>query len=880
MQPNTQNPTPPKWPDKLLERFCAPHLLEEVLGDLHERHYLRAKRLGEAKARRRYWREVMAYMRRSFIKRDPSLRTKPLYADMFRNYFTVASRNLLKRKLYSFINIGGLSVGLACFIMILLFIKHELSYDRFHEKRNQIYRVVQHRPTSTGLDDWAVTSPAMAHTLEEEFPEVVLATTVGQTHNPLLSFGDEHYQEEGILADENFLDVFTFPLLQGNAKTALAGANNIVLNETLAQKIFGDQDPMGQTLIYQNEEVFTVTGIMPDVPETSHLQFTYILPAQSHIWYRNGVTKVPWYNNGWYTYAVLAEGADAQQLEDKMRAYIDEKLADWRPETRMKFLLQPLAMIHLHSQRYSTFDFEKGGNIKYVYLFSAIGLVILLLACINYTNLAVALSIRRMREVGLRKVVGAARGQLMGQFLSESTLMAFLALFLAMGIVHLLLPFFGGLLERPLQMDYLGDGFLLPGLLALVVLVGLLSGIYPALFIVSLRPIHVLTGKLGRRLGRFRLQRLLIVGQYAVSIVLVVGSFVVHLQMQFMQQQDLGYDRELILTVQANDRTLSDHYKTIRDTWLADHRVTAMSYSKFLPTDIGNTQAMLAWKGSSEGDRFSTSTSSVDYHFLEVYGVEMVAGRGFSREFTADTLGAPIALVNEATVRGLGWTPEEAIGQRFIYTDGQGWRTIIGVFKDFHFNSIHHSLGPLVLTLDQFPTGYISAKVRPEDLRGTIALFEQTVKQFSPYPFAYQFLDDNFDQLYQREARLGEMFGFFTLLAVLIASLGLFGLAAFTAEQRVKEIGIRKVMGASETKIVRLLSKEFLRLVFIAFLFASPIAWLAMHNWLQNFTYRIDLSWWIFVLAGMLALGIALLTVSSQAIKVALRNPVKSLRTE
>ncbi|MEM1134743.1 MAG: ABC transporter permease [Bacteroidota bacterium] len=872
--------TPPRWLDKLLEQFCAPHLLEEVVGDLHERYYLRAKRLGVTKARRQYLWEVIACMRPIIFKRKVSPYSKPNFTEMLRNYFIITVRNLLKQKLYSFINIGGLAVGLACFILILHFVQHELSYDGFHDKGNQIFRAVQHRPTSNGFNYWAATSPALAHTLVEEFPEVSLATTVGETYNPLLSLGDQHFQEYGILADENFFDIFTFPLIQGSPKTALNDKNNIVLTASLANKIFGKEDPMGKVLIYQNDEVFTVTGIMADISEVSHLKFDYILPASSHIWYREGVNREPWYNNGWYTYTLLIDGADVAQLEGKMRTYIDEKLVTQRPETRMQFFFQPLADIHLHSQRYSSFDFEKKGDIKYVYLFAAIGFVILLLACVNYTNLAIVRSIKRAREVGMRKAVGATRRQLVIQFLSESIFMVFLALLLALVIADFLMPTFGNLLERTLEIDYLGNELLLPTLIGLVLVVGLLSGSYPAFFMVLQRPVQALSGKKMGSLNRFQVQRLLIVLQYTVSIVLVVGSLVVHQQMRFMQNRELGYDREQILTVRANDQAISSNYTTIYNKWLSNPQVAKVSYSKHLPTAVGNTQSMFGWEGSSDGELLSTSTTSIDYDFLEVYGIEIVAGRGFSRSYTADTLGAPVAIVNEATVKALGWKPEEALGQQFGYTDGRGFRTIIGVMKDFHFNSIHSALGPLVLTLDRNPTGYISAKVRTENVPETIALFESTVKEFSPYPFAYQFLDDNFSQLYKREIRLGEMFGFFTFLAFLIASLGLFGLAAFTAEQRTKEVGIRKVLGASSSTIVQLLSKDFLKLVFISFLIATPIAWFSMTSWLQNFVYRIDLSWWIFALAGMTALLVALFTVSFQAIKAAIVNPVKSLRSE
>ncbi|HYH55375.1 MAG TPA: FtsX-like permease family protein, partial [Anseongella sp.] len=473
----------------------------------------------------------------------------------------------------------------------------------------------------------------------------------------------------------------------------------------------------------------------------------------------------------------------------------------------------------------------------YVYLFLAIGFAILLLACINYTNLAVARSIRRAQEVGMRKVAGARRGQLMAQFLGESVVMTFLALVLALALAHLLLPFFSHLVERPLQIDYLDNPLLLPGLLVLTLLVSLLSGSYPAFLLTSLRPIQAIAGKPGSRENGFRLQRVLIVGQYAVSVALVVGTLVIHRQMQLVQSRDLGYNREHILTVEVSDPALSRHYASIREELLRDSRILAMGYSKYLPTNILTNQNIFDYEGS-DGQLLPTHTTSIDYDFLDIYGIDMLAGRSFSRKFGTDTLGAPVVLINETAVKALGWTPEEAVGKEFGYSDGRGRRTVIGVVRDFHFNSIHRSLEPLVLTLDREAAGYISARVRPQDLPGTIALFERTVRQFTHYPFEYQFLDDSFDQLYKRDIRLGEMFGFFTMLTILIASLGLFGLAAYTAEQRMKEIGVRKVLGASITSILGLLSKDYIKLVVLGFIIAIPLAWYAMDRWLENFAYR------------------------------------------
>lgn len=798
---------------------------------------------------------------------------------MIRNYFKIALRNLRKSPGYSFINIFGLASGLACFILILIFVQHELSYDRFHEKVDQIYRVIQRRPDSKGADYWAATSPALATSLMKELSEVTTATSAFPTFNPLLSLGDKHFTENGILADTNFLKIFTFPFLQGNSEKALESPNSIVLTASLAQKIFGHQNPIGQTLMYQNEQPHIVTGVMADVPETSHLTFSYILPASSDQYYRDCLSREPWYNNGLYTYVVLAQGVGTHQVEGKLRAYIDRNLSDWRPEDRMAFLFQPLKNIHLKSQHLKTFTFEKGGSQRYAYLFLAIGFIVLLLACANYTNIAVARSIRRAQEVGIRKVAGAWRWQLIGQFLGESVIMTLLALILALAMTHLLLPSFSQLVERTIRIDYLSNPLLLPGLLVLVVLVSLISGSYPALLMSRLKPVKVLKGKDSGTAGRFTLQRILTVGQYAISIALLAGSFIIYRQMQFVQHKELGYNREHILTVKVNDANLSQRYSTIRETLLRDPHVVAMSYSLYLPTDVTTNQSMSDWEGS-EGKLLPTQTTGVDYDFLDVYGIPLVAGRGFSRQFGTDTLGAPIALINESVAKTLGWTPKEAIGKEFNYSDGRGRRQVVGVVKDFHFNSIHQPLGLLVLTLDQGPSGYISAKIRSENLQATIAQFERAIKRVTPYPFDYQFLNDNFNKLYKNEVRLGKIFTSFTLLAVFIASLGLFGLAAYSTQQRMKEIGIRKVLGASIPGIVGLLSKEYIKLVLMGFIIAIPLAWYFMNRWLEDFAYRVDLDWWIFAFAGILAVMIALLTVVFQSLKAAWMKPVKSLRAE
>ncbi|HLG40372.1 MAG TPA: ABC transporter permease [Chitinophagaceae bacterium] len=795
---------------------------------------------------------------------------------MIKNYLKIAWRNVLHEKGYAFINVFGLAVGLTCFILILLFVQHELSYDRFYENPDRIYRVVKRHPGTNfhGLDSWAVTPPQLPAAFIDEFPEVSAATSI-VNQNALLSLDEQHYWEKGLWADANFFRVFSFPVLQGNPETALAEPNTIVLTSSLANKIFGKKNPVGATLLYEKDNFYTVTGVIPDVPENSSIKYAFITSIRSQTYYTQSLKDNNW-SSSWHTFFKLAEDTDHAQLQSKMPAFVEKHVPDAGddPNTRVQYIIQPLSDVHLRSQ--FNFDIAFTGDIKYVYLFSTIGFLILLLACVNYTNLAVARSIKRTREVGLRKVIGANRRQLIWQFLAESVLMAFLAFALALVTVKLLLPFFSQMMERPIQMDYQGDGLLLPALLVLVVLVGLLSGSYPAFFMASLRPMQALTGKQDNRTERFHLQRLLMVGQYAVSIVLVAGSFVIYKQMQFVQQKELGFDREYVVTVPVRDETLRKNYEVIRNEWLQDHRVLAVTSSSALPTYVPSNNGISGLQGSNATDRLDVYMTYSDYDFLEVFGMKLAAGRTFSRQISSDLLGA--AVINEATVRALGWTPEEALGKTFVHNDGE--RTIVGVVKDFHMHSMHMPIEPLVIRLEPTRMGYISAKVRPGNLSGTIASLEHSLKQFTPYPFEYQFLDEHFDQLYKTELRLSETFGFFTILALLIASLGLFGLAAYAAETRTKEIGIRKVLGASAAHIVSLLSKDFLKLVIIGFVIAVPIAWYAMNRWLEDFVYRIIVEWWVFALAGLLTVTIALLAVSFQSVKAALTNPVDSLRSE
>ena len=846
------------------------------MGDLEEQFYANLENYSITKSKIIYWFQVINYLRPFAIsKSSPTFLIN--YA-MFRNYFKISIRSLYKQKLYAAINIGGLSVGLSCFILIFLFVQHELSYDKSYENADRIYRIIyQYQPGDIHLgSEYHASTPApLASTLVQEFPEVTVATTVG-TQAALLGLDDgDQCLEHGLLADPHFFDIFNYIFTQGNAKIALDNPKTIVLTESLSNKIFGDKDPLGQTLIFQNgdfygvreviqnENPYTVTGVINDPPENISFRFSFIASILSDFDYADEMKRSSWGSYSKHTFLLLSEGTDPLAIQEKLPAALDKY-----DEQDAKFIVQALSEIYLQSN----IDDDLGlkGNPRYVYLFSAIALIVLLLACANYMNLAIARSANRAREVGLRKVVGAVRRQLILQFLVESVLITFMALLLALGLTYLLLPAFGSIIERSLELNFSENSLLLPGLFILVLVVGLISGSYPALYMSSLRPFLVLKGKVENRASGFNLQRFLIVVQYAVSIILVIGSIVIYRQLQFIQNKELGYDKDHVITVSSRDNSVSKKFDTIRDELLQDPQIIAVTKSGQLPTNIRGASTTNKEGGNKE-DKFVLYRSLVYYDFLKVFGIQLIAGRDFSRDVKSDM--GEVCIINETAAKAFGWTPEEAIGKEFGFP-------VIGVVKDFHMHSMHAPIQPLRLILENRRGSYISLKVRPERLPETIALIEKTFKKHSPYPFEYSFLDDRFDTLYKSEMKLGEIFGFFTVLSILIASLGIFGMAAFSTGQRTKEIGIRKVMGASVRSIMLLLSKDFLILVVVAFFIALPFAWYAIYQWLQDFAYKINIEWWVFVLAGLLVLLIAYLAIGYQSIKAAFINPVDSLRSE
>jgi putative ABC transport system permease protein len=794
---------------------------------------------------------------------------------MLRNYFKIALRNLWKDKLYTFINVAGLAVGMACFVLIALFIGYELSYDTGHEKAARIYRVAQQQRGNEfrGTDRFTGTPGVLAQTLEAEFPEVEVASAL-QVEQSLLTKGEKAFYEKGLFADEKVFGVFTIPVLEGAGKEALRDPNTILLTRSLARKYFAGQNPVGQTLLLRNERPLTIRGIIADVPDNQHFTYDYITSYKNLPYYRE--ESDPWVSNNYLTYLVLPEGSDHRILEKKL-ASLDRYLGGYaRAGLTFKpiFFLQPLLDIHLHSH----LNFEKGdnGDIRYVYLFASIALVILVLASINYTNLTTAQSARRAKEVGMRKVIGAGRRQLVYQFLGESFLLTTISYGLALALAKGLLPAFNQLLGQNIPFGATGNAWILIALLAIALLVSGLSGLYPAVFLSALSPIGALKGGLLRNDKRGTgLRNLLVVGQFAASTVLAIGSVVIYQQLRYIQNKELGYNRDQVVYVPYRNAALYRAIPALRAALLSNPGVEKVSFPVYMPLNMHSETIVNAWEGNHTRQNLFIYRNYVDYDFLDLFQIRLKEGRNFSPDHPTDSTDS--YLLNEAAVKAMGW--QSAVGKSF--ERGR----VIGVVKDFHFQPFDLTIKPMFLSLRRgefsYDLDHIAIKVKTRDAERTLAGIQKTVKDLLPgLAYEHRFMDEAYAQMYASERRLGQTFNVFTLLALFIACLGLFGLVSHHVLQRTKEIGIRKVLGASVPQLVALVSRQFVKLIGCAFLIATPVAWYAMHRWLGHFAYRIDISGWIFAGAGVLSLGIALLTVGFQGVRAALANPVDSLRSE
>lgn len=807
---------------------------------------------------------------------------------MFSNYFKVAFRHLWRHKAFSAINILGLAIGLATCLIMMLFVGHELSYDRYHDKADRIVRVVFRGSFQGARINEGSVMPPVAQTLRADYPEVLDATRIRHGGAPMITYGNKSFREEGFAyVDANFFEVFTLPWLQGDPKTALLQPNTLVISRAAAQKYFGQADPMGKVLHLKTwKQAYRITGVMDKVPANSHFHFDFFASMASV----PDAKSPSWMTSNYYTYLVLPEGYDYKRLEAKLpqvvKKYMGPQVQQAFAMTLIQFrqrgndiglFLEPLTAIHLHSR--VTNDMEPAGDIRLLYILGAIAVFMLLIACINFMNLSTAGASRRAREVGMRKVLGAARSQLVRQFLLESILMTLLALLLALVLVQLALPVFNSLAGKELALDLAAQPGWWLGLGLLGLAVGLLAGSYPAFFLSSFQPVAVLKGLLAAGKSSIRLRSGLVVFQFFISIALMICTMLVYQQLQYIWHKDLGYDKEQVLVL-PETWVLGQQEEVFRNLLLQDPRVLRVSASGYLPAGPSYGNNNMVYTEDNPSELVKNLKYEVDHHYIPTLGMQLVAGRNFSADLASDSAAV---ILNQTAARALGWE-KDPLGRRLTdFVDNQGARKtyqVIGVVKDFHFRSFHEPISPLIMVLAQH-RGSLIVKVRAGDLAGLLAAMQQQWSALTAEaPFTYAFLDERFQQTYERERRLGAILGIFAGLTVFIACLGLLGLAIFTAEQRTREMGIRKVLGASVASILALLSKDLLKLVGLANLIAWPLAWWGMRQWLQDFAYRIQMGWWVFALAGLAALVIALLTVGAQAMRTALANPVKALRRE
>ncbi len=799
---------------------------------------------------------------------------------MFKNYIKIAWRNLLKNKGYSAINIGGLAIGMTCFLLIAMFIKNELSYDSYHEKGNRIYRVVHHSSPDNIEDRWIWGNAPVGPALKADFPEVLEKVQFSGRSDILLEYNNRSFQEANCFyMDRSAFEVFTWPLVSGNPKTALDAPYSIVLTESTAKKYFGDEDPMGKTIDgvggRANDGIYTVTGVIKDVPHNSHFTFDVLMSMSS--FYQTRPEIFDWWGYvDFYTYFLVDENFDQAAFQAKMPEFLKRNRPEENAEYYYDLSFEPLNKAYLQSEAARQPGIT--GSLSNIYIFAIIGLFILIIASINFMNLATARSLERAKEVGIRKVIGANKKGLVYQFLGESMIMVLLASLLGLGLVMLCLPAIRGITGKPFLTDELYNSFTLLTYGGMALVIGLLAGSYPAFVLSSFRPSSVLKGVFRTSQNGNRLRKGLVIFQFSLSIALIASTVIVYFQLGFMLDKNLGFDREQQLVIDFNgDGEVLDNMETVKNEFLTLPEVVSVAGSRTLPGShfpAAGTE-IETFEGNME--HFEPFLYEIDFDFIPHYEIEVVAGRPYSRDFVTDSTQAMI--INESAARSFGYAnASDIIGKRFEQWGREG--TIVGVVKDFNYLSLHQKVAPLALRYSRFGK-YLSLKVKSANMQQAISNIEQKWAELAPHrPFLYSFLDDSFNDQYEADFKFKNLFTIFSFLAILIACLGLLGLATYSAVQRTKEIGVRKVLGAEVSSIVILLSRDFMKLVLIAIFIATPFSWFAMNQWLSDYAYQIDINWWVFALSGGIALAIAVVTVSFHAVKAARTNPVKSLRTE
>ncbi|GAB3943997.1 ABC transporter permease [Spirosoma harenae] len=816
---------------------------------------------------------------------------------MLKNFIKIAYRNLLRQKSFSLINTIGLTVGLTCCFLILLFVRHELSYDTFQQKYDRIYRI-SYLPKFAGLDQpLALTPPPVSPILTSNFSEIETSARLFRS-NATIEVADQRqgkhlkYDEERFFfADSTLLDIFSFHFRQGNPHTALRDKFTVIITDAVARKYFGTQNPIGKTLLYEGKHPLRITGVIDELPDNSHVRIDLLANYETMFATENEAVRqnLPqnWVISHSYTYVLLRPGKSPETVNARFPQFLLTH-ANKQFAKDIVYKLEPMRDFHLRSDAQNTP--EPSGSITYLYVFIGIALMTLLIACINFVNLSTARSLKRAKEVGIRKVLGSEKQQLIAQFIGESMLLSLVALFFSLILIGWLLPILNTLTGKHLTISYLlSDGWLLLSFVGITLLVGLLSGSYPAFFVSGFQPIATLKGSFVSGKAKGGAVRQVLLGiQFVASIALIIGALVAFQQLRYMQNRPLGFDKEFMITANTRNEKITNVFsarndstygrlKTFREILLKNPHIQAVTLSSRQMAD-GSVRRNVIVEGHKPDDNQFIGTVSVDHNFAQTFGLKFVAGRDFSEAYPTDKTAA--FLINETGVKQFGWkSPIEAIGKTVILEGKEG--KIVGVLKDFHNQSLQAPIDGMLLSIEQPLLALFSIKIQAQDKTETLKFIQQEWDRYFPEKgFSYEFLDQRIAQLYEREQRLSKLIGYFAGLAVLISCLGLYGLVSLVTQQKTKEIGIRKVLGASVSSIVGLLSRDFVVLVLIALVLASPLAWWAMSKWLDEFAYKISIDWWMFALAGLLTLTVALLTVSFQSIKAALANPVKSLRSE
>lgn len=803
---------------------------------------------------------------------------------MITNYLKIAWRNILKNKGIFSINIAGLAIGIASCLIIMLFVVDELSYDRFNEKADEIARVVFRAEINGEEMKEAVVMAPVAAALKNEFPEVLDATRIRKIGTPKITAGNKSFRDSRFAyVDPNFFEIFTLPIVKGNSQDPLREPNSVVITETEARKLFGNLEPIGKTIRLENgKQNFRVTAVMKDVPKNSHFHFDLFAstvgfpPAQG----------TSWVNSDFFTYLLLKKGTDLNELQSKLPAVVEKYMgpqmneaigmsfSEFQKENQLGLFLQPLTDIHLKSDFVSSSIIEEGGDIRYVYIFSIVAIFMLIIACINFMNLTTAAASKRAKEVGIRKVLGSNKKQLISQFLAESFIATVIAMALSLVLFELALPIFNDLSGKQLNIKYLLQPSVILALISLVFLISFMAGGYPAFFLSSFKPVTALKNKFSGR-GRSKLVRsTLVVFQFVISAGLIFSTLVVNEQLSFIKSKNLGYDKEQMLVLRES-YLLGNDQQSFKNEILRDPRVENVSTSAFIPAGLTDNDMSGIYLGEEYQRRMFVY--NIDDQYIPTMGMEIVAGRNFSKEYGSDSTSV---IINESAANYLGFG-NDALGKVIERDTNEGKQslTVIGVIKNFNFKPLHQKIEPLIML--NRPYGGLIVRTKVSDMSGLIQHLNQLWIEYQPEEaFSYAILDEVYNETYLPEQKMGNILNLFAILTIFVACLGLFGLVTFTAEQRFKEIGIRKVLGSSVQDIVALLSKDFLKLIFISFLISFPLGYYLMNKWLQDFAYRISIGWWIFALSAGITLVIALLTIGYKSIAAATANPIDSLKTE